>query len=275
MSLSREARGLVEAARREKSGPSDEQRKRMRRAVLVAVGTGTVAGATATSTAAAAAVVTSSSLSVVGKVGIGLFALVVAGGGAALVVQRSPIGTEASVPAHTAAPTAAFATSAPAEPTSAPAEPTSTAPQLASAVATVSAPEASSQAPTFISASATKPTAEPSIASSALSSANRSSANGSSADGLAEEVALLKAAQTALGSGRPSDALASLDQHVARFPKGALALEQRALRAMALCASGRSDEGRRISDALSTSAPGSPLAERVAAACNRLPDDPR
>ncbi len=243
MKLSREARGLVEAARRQGGGPTAAQRDRIRRAALVAMATGTVAGATATASSAAAAVATGSGLSLAGKLGVGLFALAVAGGGAALISRASTDSAAASPPAtsHAVSPTAPAA-----PPTSAPAE------------ARVPSVVASSEAPSTASGSreparpALVPSLEPSVAT---------------ADSLAEETALLRAAQSALGSGRAAEALAALDQHQTRFPKGVLALEQRALRAMALCASGQTDAGRALSSALSASAPGSPLAERVSTAC--------
>jgi hypothetical protein len=89
----------------------------------------------------------------------------------------------------------------------------------------------------------------------------------SDADALREELALIGAAQSSLGAGRNEAALASLEEHALRFPSGALSLERRALRALALCAGGRRDEGRAEAEAFVTRAAGSPLAERVASAC--------
>ena len=234
MSLSREARGLVEAARREAGGTNPEQRKRMRRAVMAAVRTGAVAGATATSGTAAAAIVTGSGLGLAGKLGMGLAVIGLAGGGALWVSQRN----EAPSPvASVAIASVIVLPTAPALPASATAE------LPREPVAAISA-----------SASAT-PRAQPQQAASEAS------------DDLAEELGLLKSARSALGAGNAGEALAALDQYVARFPEGKLGFEQRALRAMALCKAGRMDEGRALSAAIAEASPGSPLSERVAAAC--------
>jgi hypothetical protein len=235
MSLSREARGLVDAGRRETGGPSEEQRKRMRRAVMVAVGTSAV-GAATTSTAAAAA--TSSGLGVVAKMGIGAMVVAFVGGGVALVSQRE------EAPAPPAAVTAQIATQA--------ATAVASAPSKAMAVETAVDPE---PAASVITASASTVVRAPTAASTDAS------------DDLAEEVRLLKTARSQLGSGSAGEALASLESYAARFPKGKLAPEARALRAMALCKSGRADEGRAIATAISESAPGSPISERVLEAC--------
>lgn len=234
MSLSREARGLVDAARREAGGPNPEQRTRMRRAVMAAVSAGAIGGATATSGTAAAAIATSSGLGVIGKVGIGLAVIGVFGGSAVWVSQRN----EAPSPVASVAVSSVVALPA----TSA--ESTSAVPELPPAVVAVTSASASAMV-----------RAEP---QQVAPEAN---------DDLAEELGLLKSARSALGAGNASEALASLDQYVARFPKGKLGFEQRALRAMALCKAGRTDEGRAISAAIAEASPGSPLSERVAAAC--------
>ena len=61
------------------------------------------------------------------------------------------------------------------------------------------------------------------------------SATRHSPDRLAQEVALLSRATSALRSGRPADALTALNEHQSQFPKGVLAEERRAARAQALC----------------------------------------
>jgi hypothetical protein len=236
MSLSREARGLVDAARREAGGPTQQQRKRMRRAVMVAVGTGAVAGAAATSGTAAAAITTSSAVGVVAKVGIAAMMVALVGGGVALLSQSD----EAPVLAPTAVTPVASAVlvavaSTQAEPLPVP-EP----------IATTSA-----------SASVTPAVIAPSSAAHPVDSEK----NG----GLAEEVELVKAAQNAVAAGNHSEALVSLDRYAARFPKGMLGYEASALRAIALCGVGRKQEGRAIQKAMSES--GSPLAARIEAAC--------
>jgi hypothetical protein len=84
-------------------------------------------------------------------------------------------------------------------------------------------------------------------------------------DRLAEEVALLSQATSALRAGRIGDALRSLDEHQRRFPGGALREERRAARAQALCASKRVTEGRAELAHLS---PGSPAAVRARQVCD-------
>jgi hypothetical protein len=88
-------------------------------------------------------------------------------------------------------------------------------------------------------------------------------------DELAEETALLGAAQSALARGDAASALALLDEHATRFPRGELAPERRAARALALCKSGRVEEGRREGEALYGKSRESPLAEKIDRACAR------
>ncbi len=63
-----------------------------------------------------------------------------------------------------------------------------------------------------------------------------------SRDKLAEEVALLSRAETALHSGRPAAALEVLNEHERQFGNGILAEERTAARIQALCALGRKAE---------------------------------
>lgn len=72
----------------------------------------------------------------------------------------------------------------------------------------------------------------------------------SPADALTEELLLVRAAQRALGQDRPADALAELEAHASRFPKGQLSDDRRALRVTTLCALGRSSEAEREAAAL-------------------------
>ena len=81
---------------------------------------------------------------------------------------------------------------------------------------------------------------------------------------LAEEVALLSRATTALHSGRPQDALSALAQHQRQFPRGHLSLERAAARAQALCQLGRKMEAERELSRLPRS---SPQAARARRAC--------
>ena len=84
-------------------------------------------------------------------------------------------------------------------------------------------------------------------------------------DRLAEEVALLSRATSALRAGHAAEALKALDEHQARFPRGALSEERRAAKAQALCSLGRVSEGRAE---LAHLAPQSPAAARARQACD-------
>lgn len=245
MTLSREAQSLVDAARREQRGPTEAQRTRWRRGVMAAIGTGTVTSATATSAAAATAV--TAKLGLAAKIGIGVVAVALAGGGAAVLRTTS----ESAEPTP---PRSAPATPAPQPSAPSPALP----PPIATATPAPTAEPSSPAAPSVSAESARPPAPRPSAPEpAAIPSKND----------LAEETRLLGEAQAALGAGRPTDALAALDAHAAQFPQGALALERRALRAMALCASGRATEGRSEAQVIEARMPGSPLAKRVAEAC--------
>jgi len=87
-------------------------------------------------------------------------------------------------------------------------------------------------------------------------------------DRLAEEVALLSRATSALRGGRANDALKTLNEHQGRFPKGLLAEERRAARAQALCALGRRTEAERE---LASFSPSSPQAARARQLCGITP----
>ncbi len=85
-------------------------------------------------------------------------------------------------------------------------------------------------------------------------------------DSIAEEVALVRAAQTALRNGAPSDALTSLSAHASRFPTGALRQERMTLQVLALCALGDMVEARRLRAELEQLAPASSLLQRLSCA---------
>jgi hypothetical protein len=84
-------------------------------------------------------------------------------------------------------------------------------------------------------------------------------------DRLAEEVALLSRATSALRGGKATDALKTLNEHQSRFPKGMLSEERSAARAQALCALGRRAEAERELARLPQS---SPQAARVRQLCS-------
>jgi hypothetical protein len=89
-------------------------------------------------------------------------------------------------------------------------------------------------------------------------------------DLLAAELALMKAARTALGSGRPTEALGLLDEHARRFPTGVLAPERRVSRVRALCAVGRMNEARAAYRQLSRGAMRSPHLAALRRSCPGL-----
>ncbi|PCC74116.1 hypothetical protein SAMN02745121_08501 [Nannocystis exedens] len=85
-------------------------------------------------------------------------------------------------------------------------------------------------------------------------------------DALAQELAIVRAVNDALAGGSAEQALARLDDYQRRFPGGALREEAAALRAVALCAAGRT-EGATEAAAFLRAHPGSLSAERVRRAC--------
>ena len=87
------------------------------------------------------------------------------------------------------------------------------------------------------------------------------------ADSLPEETRLLAAVHAALSRGDAAAALALLDEHAARFPRGALVPERRAARAMTLCKLGRAADGRSEAGALYGEGSNSPLADKIRRAC--------
>jgi hypothetical protein len=86
-------------------------------------------------------------------------------------------------------------------------------------------------------------------------------------DDLAAEMQLMRPAQLALAEERPADALRELDRYVARFPDGLLREEYRALHAAALCAVGRTREGRDAARTFLREHAGSLFAPKVRTAC--------
>jgi hypothetical protein len=83
---------------------------------------------------------------------------------------------------------------------------------------------------------------------------------------IAAELALIEGAQTALRAHAPDRALRFLNEHAARFPKGALGEERYGLRAIALCNLGRS-EAVALATRFLVDHPASPLAGPVRDAC--------
>jgi hypothetical protein len=90
---------------------------------------------------------------------------------------------------------------------------------------------------------------------------------GSSEPTIDEEVKLMTAAQAALRSGQPRQALHLLNEHARRFPNGKLASTRAVAHMVALCAMGRADEARSEADRFLAKNPSSPFAERVRNVC--------
>ena len=86
-------------------------------------------------------------------------------------------------------------------------------------------------------------------------------------DDFDSELALLTDAQRALKRGDPEAAIEALKQHESDHPEGALARERSGVRAVALCESGKTAEGKREARRFLSRNPKSPLAARVRAAC--------
>lgn len=86
-------------------------------------------------------------------------------------------------------------------------------------------------------------------------------------DSLAEEVAMLRSARSALDRGDATLAMRLLDAHEARFQRGTLYEERLATRVQALCALGRVDAARSTAQQLERAAPRSPHLPRVRASC--------
>jgi hypothetical protein len=85
---------------------------------------------------------------------------------------------------------------------------------------------------------------------------------------LERELQLLRSAQRALDTGSPVRALELLDQYASVFPMGTLKAECQATQVLALCAAGRVTSARQARDQFIKHDPGSPLVERLRAACD-------
>lgn len=81
------------------------------------------------------------------------------------------------------------------------------------------------------------------------------------------ELRLIGRALTELRDADPERALALLQRHAARFPRGAFATEREGLKVLALCAAGRIEEGRRAQAAFLRTSESAPIAVRVRLAC--------
>ena len=88
------------------------------------------------------------------------------------------------------------------------------------------------------------------------------------ASALEREAALVAASQRALAQNRPERALDLLEQHARTFPHGGMAEDRDALRVVALCAAGRTDDAATQRTKFFRRWPKSLHASRVRAACD-------
>jgi TolA-binding protein len=162
----------------------------------------------------------------------------------------------------------------PAASSSAPEAVGSAAPESASSVA--SAPSASAAAsiePAPSAAAPLSPHAAQSsshvvVSTSPAPSASTAALTDRDAD-LAAERSLLERSRSALGRGDANGALAALDQHATRFPRGRLGEEREALRIQALLAAGRTEDAREGFERFRARHPTSLLVPALAAAFSR------
>jgi hypothetical protein len=240
--------------------PRDVDRSRVRASVLASIGAaGAGAGAAASadaiakSAAAKAATVaqTQGVLKAAGflaapwKIGVAVVSLVVAGGGATLLANRSPaasIGSPGSAGSVIAAS------------------------EIASVAAPViSAPSTTVGSPPVVETGAVR-AMPPSAARAATRPAPHTTAASHAADDVDAELALLTQAQQALKRGDANGALQALGHHAREHPHGTLTVEREGLRAVASCEAKRAD-GRALAERFVAANPQSPLVARVRAAC--------
>jgi RNA polymerase sigma factor (sigma-70 family) len=134
----------------------------------------------------------------------------------------------------------------------------------AAAMTTVERPDT----PTPASAKALDPvpTARPSR-SPAAPPARRTAEPIADTSTIAAESKLVGDARRELATGDARRAIALLDEHSTKFPRGTMGIEARALRVRSLCAIGSVAEAERIAAALVAEFPGSPSAVGVRDAC--------
>jgi len=87
------------------------------------------------------------------------------------------------------------------------------------------------------------------------------------ADTLVQETALVQRAEALLREDQPASALAVLDEHARDYPRGVLAVERKALRAIALCEQGVVAQGRGEAELLLRAEASRPYRERIRRAC--------
>jgi hypothetical protein len=183
----------------------------------------------------------------------------------------------AEPPAHDAQPTVARA-AVPTPSAAATPLPTAAAPAATRTAAATTALPPSAAAPTATAPIAVLPTAAPAAAASPQARVTSTHADAlpptaAQAPDLADELALLSAAQRAIRTRHYAQALTLLDEHAARHASGSLMPERLAARAVALCRSQRVSAGVSELRRLEARAPQSPLLPWVRTNC-ALPRSP-
>jgi TolA-binding protein len=243
-----QAQRLLEAARATPPRPGSQARERMR---------ATVVGASAAGALSIVGVKPASLLH-------GLAMKLLVGAGAA-VIGAGAVWTHHVLANHASAPLPPAVTPAPVDPPAPAAEPQPVAPSVKAAAAQTPdpAPPAAAAAPVPQRAPQAKAAVPPVDATPSTPARAVAPAR---APSIAEEVAALQQALSHVDARRFDQALATLDGYDARFPKGELSVEARALRALTLCGLGRTDDARALgAELLKTGT--SPTLMRLRASC--------
>lgn len=245
--LDPDTRALLDAARAG-DDPSEDDRRRVKRALAASVAAGVAFGAAREAAASLpTGAVASAASGTVAKVGLWLSLGLAAG--------LATSGSLVAISQSTRSATDALATS----PT-----PQQVAPRSATEAATEAAPPSLAPAGVPVTEAPVGVTSAPTAAATPATRAEPRSAPAST---LAVETALIESARAALGRGDAVAALRVLDEHEQRFPQGALVEERLASRVFALCGLGRRADASRAAAELLRRAPASPLRGRVQASC--------
>lgn len=259
-----EDRALIDSAIRD-DAPERGARERVRGRLAAQLGATAGLGALGISAKTAAATTGSAGVSLTTKVLL-IGALAGLGSGGAVMALRATESTTASAPAGvvngarpTSAATAATnATSPP--PGQADQDPSLDVASPPPSPATQPSLAIAQHAPPRVSvrAAAAAPQGVPSTATSTSTPTSLS---------LSQETRLVRDANSATRAGDPARALALLDEHARRFPRGVLVEERDAERVLATCAAGRRDEARALASRFLRTYPGSPMSGRVKSSC--------
>ncbi len=274
--LSPESRALLEAARHG-DNPSRRDRERVRRGVAVRVGATGIAGAIISFVEFAGAKVSAAGSAVsaawsLGSVKLGLTAVLIGGAGAyaSLSPQLAPTTPSRVAPQSVATPRV--------EPAKTRVEPakrkapdpiaaeTPTEDPLETAKAVVVAHERRAEAPPGPAKRVKQAPVHHEPAENTRRTGRAKAVELETGD-LRGELSILRDAHQALRKGHPADALALLEQHAAKYPKGTLSEERQAARAIALCRAGEQRRGRQLAQRFLAKSPKSPLAGGVRSAC--------